>query len=803
MTEYNKTFNAHYNKKRDNYQSLAEHCSQTAAFAVQKSPQKQLRHIIMLISLLHDTGKYSNIWQVYFQNAIQNDGSHSGKKEDHTTAGGMLTEELLPDSFIKRLIQTAIYSHHGLQDCIATDGTSLFEKRKEKSKSLPIADCKAHFYEDFKFEEVKEISRLAAQEGEQLRHLIQSTIKAWGTGNRYGNRDFILGMYTRLLCSLLMDADRRDTADFMNGIDTEAVLSESELQNIWSDCIENIEEKLRELTEKSEINAYRSYVSDICRKKAGCDERLYRLTLPTGAGKTLSSLRFAVHHAYEHKKKRIIYIAPFHSIVEQNAEEIRKAIGKSEYVLEHHCNIVFETENEQLEYERLTEDWSSPIIVTTAVQFLNTLFTSKTANIRRFQSLCDSVIIMDEVQALPVFTMGLFNLAVNFMTEFLNTTMVLCTATQPLLDQLPENALLPPAEMVEEQPDFQMVTKRTRIIDATDKYVRGMSIDAAAEFLIEKAVIHKKVLFIANTKACAKKIYDKMKILLKGQADIVHLSTSMCPKHRSDSLSRVKDGLDKECMQVCITTQLIEAGVDISFPCVVRSLAGLDNLIQAAGRCNRNKETDIGYVYLIRMDESAENLTHLEEIRAAQEAMKKVLDQFRRDPAVLDYALDSSKAIQLYYEDYLWQRKIELNYPVTVEGVPVTIVDLLSGNSVFMPKHPKHYERQLLRQAFRTAGDYYEVIPDRGDLSVIVPYNDIVKKKLQELEHQDCSYQEKKKLLQELQSFAVSVSRSESRKLESGIRGILNNQVLILDERYYSIETGVTTEPCPMENLFM
>ena len=803
MTEYNKTFNAHYNKKRDNYQSLAEHCSKTAVFAVQKSPQKQLRHIIMLISLLHDTGKYSNIWQVYFQNAIQNDGSHSGKKEDHTTAGGMLTEELLPDSFIKRLIQTAIYSHHGLQDCIATDGTSLFEKRKEKSKSLPIADCKAHFYEDFKVEEVKEISRLAAQEGEQLRHLIQSTIKAWGTGNRYGNRDFILGMYTRLLCSLLMDADRRDTADFMNGIDTEAVLSESELQNIWSDCIENIEKKLRELTEKSEINAYRSYVSDICKKKAGCDKRLYRLTLPTGAGKTLSSLRFAVHHAYKHKKKRIIYIAPFHSIVEQNAEEIRKAIGKSEYVLEHHCNIVFETENEQLEYERLTEDWSSPIIVTTAVQFLNTLFTSKTANIRRFQSLCDSVIIMDEVQALPVFTMGLFNLAVNFMTEFLNTTMVLCTATQPLLDQLPENALLPPAEMVEEQPDFQMVTKRTRIIDATDKYVRGMSIDAAAEFLIEKAVIHKKVLFIANTKACAKKIYDKMKILLKGQADIIHLSTSMCPKHRSDSLSRVKDGLDKECMQVCITTQLIEAGVDISFPCVVRSLAGLDNLIQAAGRCNRNKETDIGYVYLIRMDESAENLTHLEEIRAAQEAMKKVLDQFRRDPEVLDYALDSSKAIQLYYEDYLWQRKIELNYQVTVEGVPVTIVDLLSGNSVFMPKYPKHYERQLLRQAFRTAGDYYEVIPDRGDLSVIVPYNDIVKKKLQELEHQDCSYQEKKKLLQELQSFAVSVSRSESRKLESGIRGILNNQVLILDERYYSIETGVTTEPCPMENLFM
>lgn len=800
MTEYNKTFNAHYNKEKDKYQSLAEHSSQTAAFAVQKSPQRQLRHTINLIGLLHDTGKYSDIWQAYFQDAIQNDDGNSGKKEDHTTAGGMLAEEFLPDSFMKRLMQTAIYSHHGLQDCIATDSTSLFEKRKEKSESLPIADCKTHFYEDLKAEEVKVISCLAAQEGEQLKQLIQGTIKTWGTGNRYGNRDFLLGMYTRLLCSLLMDADRRDTADFMNGIETEEVFSESALQNIWSDCIENIEEKLKKFTEKSGINSYRSYVSDICRQKAGDDKRLYRLTLPTGAGKTLSSLRFAAHHAYEHKKKRIIYIAPFHSIVEQNAQEIRKAIGKSEYVLEHHCNIVFETENEQLEYERLTEDWSSPIIVTTAVQFLNALFTSKPANVRRFQSLSDSVIIMDEVQALPVFTIGLFNLAVNYMTEFLNTTMVLCTATQPLLDKLPENALLPPVEMVEEQPDFQMVTQRTRITDATGDCVRGLDIDAAAEFLIEKAVMHRKVLFIANTKACAKNLFKKIKLLLGEEADVVHLSTSMCPEHRSDNLNKIKDGLKTECMQICITTQLIEAGVDISFPCVVRSLAGLDNLIQAAGRCNRNKEMDIGDVYLIKMDETAENLTHLEEIRAAQEAMKKVLDQFRRDPAALDYALDSKKAIQLYYEDYLWQRKIKLNYPVTVEGVSTTIVDLLSGNSDFTTKR---YSRQLLRQAFRTAGDYYEVIPDRGDLSVIVPYNDIVKRKLQELEQPRCSYQEKKKLLRELQSFVVSISRSEGRKLEQGIRGILDNQVLVLDKRYYSKETGVTTEPRPMEHLFM
>lgn len=797
MTEKMKTFNAHFNKEKDIFQSLAEHSSQTAAFAVQKFPQMQLKNTIKLLGLLHDTGKYSDIWQVYFYDAIQKEGK-SGRKEDHTTAGGIMAEELLPDSFMKRLIQTAIYSHHGLQDCIDTDSVSLFEKRQKKSEVLPIASCKMGFYEDFEVEEIKQISCMAVGEGEQLKQLIQSTVKAWGSNNRYGGRDFFLGMYTRLLCSLLMDADRRDTADFMNGTATAEVFSEPELQKIWSECIVHIEEKLNSFTAKSQMNDYRSYVSDICRQKAGEDKRLYRLTLPTGAGKTLSSLRFAVHHAHAYKKKRIIYVAPFHSIVEQNAQEIRTAIGKSEYVLEHHCNIVFETEDEQLEYERITEDWSSPIIVTTAVQFLNTLFTSKTANVRRFQSLCDSIIIMDEVQALPVFTMGLFNLAVNYLTEFLNTTMVLCTATQPLLDKLPENALLPPTEMVGPQEDFQNVTRRVKITDAIGDSPCGLSIDEAAEFLVDKVEKYRKVLFITNTKACARNLYEKVKSLLGEEAKVMHLSTSMCPEHRSNILNQIKDGLKAECRQVCITTQLIEAGVDISFPCVVRSLAGLDNLIQAAGRCNRHKETDMGNVYLIRMNESAETLRHLEEIRAAQEAMKKVLDQFRRAPESLDNALDSEKAIKLYYEDYLWQRKTKLNYPVTVKGVRTSIVDLLSANTEFKKKRNSG---QVLMQAFKTAGDYYEVIPDRGDLSVVVPYNHIAQEKLKKLEQPKCDYLEKKKLLRELQSFTVSISRFEQKKLEGAIRSILDHQVMVLNQRYYSKEIGITMEPGSMDNL--
>ena len=223
---------------------------------------------------------------------------------------------------------------------------------------------------------------------------------------------------------------------------------------------------------------------------------------PTGAGKTLSSLRFALYHAKKMKKQHIIYIAPFNSILIQNAEEIRKAIGKADVVLEHHCNVVCE-EGEEDQYRKLTETWDSPIIVTTAVQILNTLFSAQKSCIRRMHTLCNSIIIFDEVQAIPVKCMELFNLAVNFLTQFCGTTVVLCSATQPTLAPIKENNICECIEMAGRPEKYANAFKRTDIKDATELYPGGMEIEDLSEFVKEKTEQYQSTLVILNTTACA------------------------------------------------------------------------------------------------------------------------------------------------------------------------------------------------------------------------------------------------------------------------------------------------------------
>ena len=264
----------------------------------------------------------------------------------------------------------------------------------------------------------------------------------------YGNRDFFLGMYERTIMSLLVDADRTDTACFMEQRELPAPKSDEMMQDIWGKCITYLEQYLKSMKSESRLDEYRRDISRKCMEAGEREERLYRLTVPTGAGKTLSSLRFGLYHARKYHKRHIIYVAPYQSIIDQNAEEIRRAIHNDEIVLEHHCNVIHDDERERIRYEILTENWDSPIIVTTAVQFLNTLFASGIGNIRRMYSILNSVIIFDEVQALPVKITKLFNLSVNFLTAFGKSTVVLCSATQPLFDELDENRLLPPLSMI-------------------------------------------------------------------------------------------------------------------------------------------------------------------------------------------------------------------------------------------------------------------------------------------------------------------------------------------------------------------
>ena len=486
--------------------------------------------------------------------------------------------------------------------------------------------------------------------------------------------------------------------------------------------------------------------------------------------------------------------------MEQNAEEIRKATGIPSAVLEHHCNVICE-EGEEEKYRNLTETWDSPIIVTTAVQILNTLFSDQKNCIRRMHNLCNSIIIFDEVQAFPVKCTELFNLAVNFLSQFCGTTVVLCSATQPTLASLEENNICKCLEMSGESEKYAKAFKRVEIIDETknERYQGGMETEDLKEFVLEKTEEYRSTLVILNTTKCAFEVFQKLEDCCTEEYEIFHLSNNMCPQHKLDTLAEIRNALRKRDKKIiCVSTQVVEAGVNFSFGCVIRSKAGLDNVIQAAGRCNRHKELGkMGAVYIVQMAHDAEHLERLREIRDAQAALQKILDDFKYDNKKFNYSLDSEIAIKFYYSAYRSQlRKLETKFPVEVCDVTVTLTDLLGKNQIGQNQYcRKHKEkvRTKLPQAFQTAGSEFEVISDTYKLSVVVPYGIEPKLLLKELS-QVRTETEKKKILRKLQRYTVGISESRRNKLGNTVYE--NSEgILVLCDGYYDKKVGVVDEP--------
>jgi len=780
---------SHYREEDQVWQSNEEHQRNVAKLAVEYCPLSELKGAAFLAGLLHDSGKNTDEWGAYLKSAVES-GKRGGTKLDHSTLGGLLADCYAPGSILSEMLQTAIYMHHGLQDCVSmADGIALIDKRRRRHSSEEVKEAKAEVELQYKDMQMPELFRRARQDlGRLLAHLQNFAKKE---GGLYGNRDFYLGFCEKLLFSSLMDADWRDTADFMEGVRTTTGMNQDQVQEIWRKGMENLEARLNRFDKASRLSRSRREISDRCKNAALSDRRLFRLAVPTGAGKTLASLRFALHCAAVHKKRHIFYVAPFKSILEQNAEVIRDSLNDMpEVVLEHHGDVVIERQEEDERYRRLTENWDEvPVIVTTAVQFFQTIFKEKRSNVRRFHSLCDSVIILDEVQAVPVRMLQLFNLAVNFLTEFCNTTVVLCTATQPLLDRMAKNSMLAPVDMTGSISEFEEAFRRVEYHDCTEESVTGFSAAQAAGFIGEKAGEFGQVLAIFNTRASARQVYEN----LKGQVDgsLYYLSTWMCARHRSDRLEEIREKISAGERVVCISTQLVEAGVDFSFRCVIRSLAGLDSLIQAAGRCNRNGAPEMGQVYLIRMSGEAENVSSLPDIRKAQEAMRSLLEAYRRNPMEMGGRLDSEQAVKQFYLRYLGKRMGETAYSVRPEGVDTNLVELLSDNPKFAES-----KKIILNQAFESAGKAFEVIEEDGGTDVLVFYGE-GKELIQRLQEEGTA-EAKRSLLRRLQRYSVSLSKRMLQTLGNAVYTIEDQTVMVLEERYYDGETGVREEPGEM-----
>lgn len=609
------------------------------------------------------------------------------------------------------LLSLAVGGHHGLFDCVNDQRKNGFTHRLTKD-GIGYKEAVNNF---FRFcADQEELDRRFCAARQELTPILERILSMTGeeaSDERYDQETaFYSGFLSRLLLSAVIEGDRRDTAIFMANAMFSPVQNDEELKHLWSTLLARTEEKLNTLPQKFPIDRARRTISGQCRQAAEQPSGVFRLNVPTGGGKTLSSLRFALAHALWHGKQRIIFTSPLLSILEQNASVIRDHIQDNNLILEHHSNLVRTVEDDQRldERELLTETWESPIIITTLVQLLNTLFSGKTTYIRRFHSLCSSVIVIDEVQTVPSKMLSLFSLAVNFLSEICGATIVLCSATQPCTERI-EHPLHPPIpEIVPYDPTLWKVFQRTNI-----QNVGTMSLDRIAGFALEKLFSVDSLLIICNTKAEAKSLYS---LLREGDLALFSLSADMCVAHRRATLDKLQKSLNQRNQKiVCVSTQVIEAGVDISFACVIRFSAGMDSVVQAAGRCNRNGEAGPGVlapVYLVECQQ--ENLSHLPDIQLGKSATQELLNEVALHAARYESRLDSGEAIGYYYRA-LYRRESKGHHDYSVKDHP-PLFSLLSLNSQYAQERPYYFN-----QAFRLAGSLFEVF-EENTTDVIVPY---------------------------------------------------------------------------------
>ena len=622
-------------------------------------------------------------------------------------------------------------------------------------------------------------------------------------------RFFALSLLTRFLFSCLLDADRLNTADFEK-VNNARLRTTGHVPD-WPALAAKLEEHLATLDEDSPINLLRRQISDECHAAASRVGHLFTLSVPTGGGKTLASLRFALHRAaqnVDNRIERIIYVLPYTSIIDQNAKEVRGILGPDN-VLEHHSNLT--SENDTWRNHVLSENWDAPVVFTTSVQVLNALFAENTRSARRMHQLANAILIFDEIQTIPIKTIHSFNNAIRFLTDQANTTVLLCTATMPLLDQVdPTLGALPitkDCEIINDKTALFKKLKRAEIIDK--RRAEPWTHVEIAEFALECADLHLSTLVVCNTKNAAHSLFQLLREV-PGGPTIVHLSTNMCPAHRRKTIDQLRAALHPDSAQsiICVSTQLIEAGVDLDFGCVIRSLAGLDSIVQAAGRCNRHGKRAVGYVYIMNFAEETLGKA-LAEIADAQRVTQRVLSDLHDDPVSLGGDLLSEAAMNRFYEYHFFQRAREMIYPLEAgKGKPpiatkTSILSLLSENQPAVGEAERENATKALalplQQAFSTAAQAFRVI-DAPTSGIIVPYKEgiqIIADLSAAFANEDHPLSDQVRLLKRAQQYTVNAFPHVIKKLaeRGAIREIQSGSgIFHLDERHYHGDLGVTLE---------
>ena len=610
----------------EHWQTLQSHSVNVGEMAAEFARVFGAQEIARYAGQLHDAGKYSLLFQKRLEGEI--------KFVDHSTAGAKIAVERW-GNIIGKLMAFCIAGHHaGL-----ANGSGEGNNRHTLKDRLAL-----QFGAD-----IPALDNLWQQEIKLPETLSAPPLKADAH-----HPFFSYAFFTRMLYSCLVDADYLDTEAFYSNLENKTVERGgypdlNALQDNFNQFINAFRRRIAQAPEQTgaekrnaALNRLRSEILDHAVEKAAQAQGLFTLTVPTGGGKTFTSMSFALEHARQHGLRRIIYVIPFTSIIEQNAAAFRKAFGElgEQSVLEHHSTFddgKLQNEATKDKLRLASENWDAPIVVTTAVQFFESLFADRSSRCRKLHNIAGSVIILDEAQMLPFNLLLPIMQAIKELAQNYRCSIVMCTATQPAVQA--ENGFYRGFENVRE-----IAPKPTALFDKLRRTtVQHIGTQTDTD-LLAKFAEHPQMLVIVNNRRHARSLYDQAKHL----DGTFHLTTLMCAKHRSQKLDEIRGRLKNGEPCRVIATSLIEAGVDVDFPLVMRAEAGLDSVAQAAGRCNREgkRPSENSFVWIFAPEEQWKAPPEL----AAQAAvMRLTADSFSDD-------LLSTQAVAAYFAE-LYQLK--------------------------------------------------------------------------------------------------------------------------------------------------
>ena len=682
----------------------------------------------------HDVGKLAKKFTDYAA-LSERDSKKASKlrgRIDHSTAGAQFIWRNMPIDkpwlvFARQILALCIASHHqpSLIDCCG-DGEGTFLGRMNKLND------ETHYNEvTSRFTAADKAFFHSLLDDDELRaeweHLHRSIGKAAGSVD---DRFFLYGLFARYLFSVMTEADYRSASG--RGSLTHLPVPD------WGAMQANLENYVARFSNDSELNALRAVMSQLCSRAGSCEQGLLRLSLPTGAGKSIAGFRFALEHALVHQLDRIVYVVPHTTILDQLALVFQEALGEEHErsVLVHHSNLLMETEEgdetvpwspeKKKLYMESCERWDVPIVLTTTVQFLNAMYARGKQNVRRMHSLTRSVIIFDEVQAVPCSSRELFAHAVRFWVTLGKSTALFCTATQ---EKPAQNSILSKIDcgsLIGKVDHFfrKMNALRKCTVSVRRENARYWTLERISEMVVDHARKDGSVLVIVNTKSLAASLAGICRNQL-AEGLVYHLSTNMCPAHRK---MIIQTKIDKKALAnarenriplICVSTQLIEAGVDVDFDVVVRSFAGLDSCMQAAGRCNRDARLDRGKVVLFNPADRLENISSLKEISLGR---KKMMEQLRSLKEGED--IFSVECVQSYYVkiDAQFREEEWSSYPAVLNHLSTNLVRAFSLNGDLVDDRDTH-DGSYLRQAFKAAARAYRVIDD-NTVPVVTTYGE-------------------------------------------------------------------------------